>query len=509
MNQLFKNYILSKDVTFQNEVASLVKQSVKRLGMTITHFIDECNLWQSMVSISLKEGTHIYTLLMIEPNRSVVRHVERIIHEISVSPVLIIDKGMTVLFCNKVEFRQLKESQSPEWRKILEIARTSIENQCVCQEYLSIGNRIFRVTAEPADDETVMIFRDITAEKIAEERYQQLKVISARFTLMENILELLEKGETDLQKIGKKIYEEVKNVIPVDTFYLALIEEDEIVIKYGVHQEREITNLRIKRGYTGLSNYVIDKGKFVYIPNTKTMHISPYKAKAIFAGETKQVWSYVGIPIKIDEKIVGAVSFQKQGANAFSDTHLALFEFVGKEITIALKMKSLVDELDKERSKYREIAIRDPLTGCYTRYYFAEYFTKYRGIIERRGGQICFAMIDVNDFKHINDKYGHAVGDKVLNVIGQLLSKNTRKMDLVVRYGGDEFLLMLPDLDLKKATHVVERISKALAQLIIPEIDERITLSFGIAVYDGSKPLEEVLKDADEKMYEMKRGKNL
>ncbi|MGJ8454819.1 sensor domain-containing diguanylate cyclase [Pseudothermotoga sp. U03pept] len=508
VNQLFKSYISSQQITLQEEINSVVKQSMRRLGATITHFVDQCDLWQSLTSISMKDGKSVYTLLVVEPNRAVVRHAQTIMQDMSVSPVVILSKQMTVLYCNKVEFRQLPETHPQEWQKLLKIAKTSIESQCVCQDDLSIDGRVLRVTAKPQNDEVVMILRDKTVEKLAQDRYEQLRVAGTRFTLMENILDLLGRGETDLERIGAQIYEEVKNIVPIDVFYLALIEGDELIIRYGVYYGEKVTDIKIKRGYTGLSNYVIDTGKFTYIPNTRTMRIAPYRAKALVFGETKRVWSYVGIPLRVDEKIVGTISFQRQGANAFSVTHLALFELIGKQITIALRMKMLVDELKNERSKYREIAIRDSLTECYTRYYLAEYFAKFQGIIERKGGKICFVMIDVDNFKQINDRYGHAVGDKVLKELGHLLLQSTRKMDLVVRYGGDEFLLMLLDMDLKSGKKVMERVSKKLSELKIPDLDEEITLSYGMAVYDGSTTLDEILKIADKNMYNMKRGKN-
>ncbi|HBT26115.1 MAG TPA: GGDEF domain-containing protein, partial [Pseudothermotoga sp.] len=112
---------------------------------------------------------------------------------------------------------------------------------------------------------------------------------------------------------------------------------------------------------------------------------------------------------------------------------------------------------------------------------------------------------DVDRFKTINDKYGHIVGDKVLREIGQTLTKCVRKMDLVVRYGGDEFLIMLSDTDKSKAKRIANRLAKRVSEIIIPELDEQITISFGISVYDGSKSLEDVLKIADRTMYKQKR----
>lgn len=505
-NSLFKNFLAITDVSLRKKIQSLVTESQSKPGTTLSYLLDGYNVWHALAAFSVQQDDSMYTIILLEPNSSLVDHAETLLRAVSASQVMIVNQRSEILFCNKPELGQLAQTHPQQWERIRKAIQESLTRTMTLQEDVLVDERLYHITTVPEHGDVLIIFRDITSEKLAQERYHQLKIFGLRFSLLERIMDALTEEKTDLQKIGKIIHEEVKKVVPIDTFYLALIDGDFIIIEYGINQGVEITGLKIKRGYVGLSNYVIDKGEFVYIPNTKKARVSPYKPMAIVKGETKYTWSYVGIPLKIGSKIVGAASFQKRSASAFTESHLALFEFIGKEITVAIRMRKLFDELEDQRMRYKEMAMKDPLTGCYTRYYFVEYFERFQGIIERKGGQISFVMVDVNNFKHINDTYGHLFGDSVLKEIGNLLSKNVRKMDLVVRYGGDEFLLMFPYVTVRGVQQIIRRISKKVEEINIPGLGEKITLSFGISVYDGSQSLEEVLTMADQAMYKMKRG---
>lgn len=159
------------------------------------------------------------------------------------------------------------------------------------------------------------------------------------------------------------------------------------------------------------------------------------------------------------------------------------------------------------RDRLKEQAIRDPLTGAFNRRHYDEVILTESARARRTGNPIGFLMIDVDDFKQINDTHGHDVGDRVLIDVVQLLRGNTRESDLVVRTGGDEFLVVLPDVDPQAATARGRVESAVAAWNEQGALGFRVGLSIGSTQWDptGSLGIEETLRLADERMYEEKR----
>jgi len=160
----------------------------------------------------------------------------------------------------------------------------------------------------------------------------------------------------------------------------------------------------------------------------------------------------------------------------------------------------------------RNQAIHDPLTDLYNRRYFNEILSKEVQRCERYGHEMAFLMIDVNRFKEINDKYSHQTGDKVLKEVAKLLRGNIRDADTVVRYGGDEFLVMMPETngDSKKTA---DRLKNVVASWNDRSelLDFPLTLAMGISHWspEQERDVEDALKEADGKMYRDKERKRL
>ena len=151
-------------------------------------------------------------------------------------------------------------------------------------------------------------------------------------------------------------------------------------------------------------------------------------------------------------------------------------------------------------------AIRDHLTGLLTRaFFFNEYLPREIKRAKRSGKPISVILIDVDDFKLINDVYGHKKGDEVMKKLSRAIQRSVRGTDAVVRFGGDEILIVLPDTDKDGARVVLERIRKNLREL--SEKSLPISISAGIAVWDDSKDFEHVIEKADKRMYRDKEDK--
>lgn len=167
----------------------------------------------------------------------------------------------------------------------------------------------------------------------------------------------------------------------------------------------------------------------------------------------------------------------------------------------------------------QEGAQRDMLTGLLNRRAFAERFAQECARVRRKPAPMAVVMIDIDHFKHINDTHGHLLGDDVLRSVGQTLVGNLRKQDVVCRYGGEEFALLLPDTPLEAACDLLDRIRRRVAHtpLLHDGASIAVTLSAGVAMAQwdqqpdapASALLRHTLAEADAQLYQAKRqGRN-
>jgi len=153
----------------------------------------------------------------------------------------------------------------------------------------------------------------------------------------------------------------------------------------------------------------------------------------------------------------------------------------------------------------------DPLTGAFNRRSFETIIQKLLEISQITDAPITLAMADLDYFKKINDTFGHLAGDEALKHFVNIIKRNLRKSDYVFRIGGEEFLILLPNTELKDAVEIVERIRKDLEEnsLHYDGKEIKITASFGLAEVDKEKYINEIIKKADEKLYKAKEsGRN-
>ena len=168
---------------------------------------------------------------------------------------------------------------------------------------------------------------------------------------------------------------------------------------------------------------------------------------------------------------------------------------------------SLGEKLEAVRSQARQ----DPLTRALNRHGLEEKLRHELASAARRGGALTLALMDLDNFKHLNDTYGHLAGDAALAHIAEVIRRTIRPTDSVARYGGEEFLVILPDAGLPQAALVLKRLQSRLASQVCDYRGEalRFTFSAGIAAYVPGDTAEEVLARADKALYRAKQaGKN-
>ncbi len=154
----------------------------------------------------------------------------------------------------------------------------------------------------------------------------------------------------------------------------------------------------------------------------------------------------------------------------------------------------------------------DSLTGANSRIGMLTHLREQRELSRRNAQTFSIAMLDLDHFKEVNDRYGHQSGDQVLRVISRYILDNIRPYDRLYRYGGEEFLLSMPQTDITTATEIAERLRKGIALLQIPTSDMdmvRISVSFGVAELSPQCDVEEIIYHADQALYNAKHsGRN-
>lgn len=170
-----------------------------------------------------------------------------------------------------------------------------------------------------------------------------------------------------------------------------------------------------------------------------------------------------------------------------------------------------IQELEIKLEKIGELVREDQLTGSLNRRGMEDVFERELARADRRSSPLCIAMLDLDDFKRLNDTYGHVAGDQALVYLVRVIKDTLRTMDMIARFGGEEFLLILPDTTVADALQTVTRVQRELTKRIFMYNNERllITFSAGVALRQNNEDQLSMIKRADEALFKAKRaGKN-
>lgn len=178
---------------------------------------------------------------------------------------------------------------------------------------------------------------------------------------------------------------------------------------------------------------------------------------------------------------------------------------------LRIRLRSTNEELKQALQRIEVVASFDEVTGLYNRRTIRDILAREKSRCERTGAALCIAMLDIDHFKHINDRYGHAMGDRVLKAVATVLQAGLRGNDSVGRYGGEEFIVVLTECQVGAALLPLERLRLEIEAMTVEGLprEHKVTASIGAAVYRCGEDTDLAIQRADAALYEAKRsGRN-
>ena len=347
----------------------------------------------------------------------------------------------------------------------------------------------------------VSVWKDITERIVAEEK---LKHLNEQLIFEKNKLEQVLGIEAglhsilDLNKLIDFVVDKSCEVLEAQMCSIMFIDHEsgELCIKGHRGMEESIMGENPLKMGDGIVSLVERHHK------TKMHKTSSDKHSSKIDGTFYQSETFLSVPIELKDHLLGIINVShKRGkeGDVFTNLDLEILFMIVRQVRIAIENAKLYREL-----KY--LTMTDPLTGIYNYRYFTETLDNEIVRAKRYGRNLSFLMIDVDQFKSYNDTFGHLEGDKLLKAVAKIIKQNVRESDVVCRYAGDEFAVILPETNLAQARITAERIRKKISEV---PVQHSITISIGIAECTPQTNRYDLIRRGDSHLYAAKRqGKN-
>lgn len=261
--------------------------------------------------------------------------------------------------------------------------------------------------------------------------------------------------------------------------------------------EEEIAKVVFKVG-EGPPGKIAEEGKPIYVENLRTEESLPYHVRQ-FHGDK----SSIGFPLVCKNELLGVIAFDADTVREFSSREIYLFNNIANQVALAIYNAQVFSQLE-------HLSITDGLTGIYNHRYFQDRLGEEIKRSNQRKNSFALLLIDVDNFKIYNDTFGHLLGDQLLIDLSQLIIKNVRNFDIVTRYGGEEFAVILLECKKDEAISIAERIRNAIEENKFYDNQKGpVTISIGLSMFPEEKSKHTLINNADKALYLAKKhGKN-
>ena len=263
---------------------------------------------------------------------------------------------------------------------------------------------------------------------------------------------------------------------------------------YGLAR-RDVSLISFRIG-EGIAGWVAERGEPALVDDVSTD--CRYK---VLADSENRIRSLACVPLQYRDERIGVLTITSPRFAAFSQDDVELLGFIATTMA-----------MDIDNARLRRLSVTDPLTEAYNREFLQQRLPRAVEHADRRGEPLAVAMIDIDHFKEVNDRFGHAVGDRVLAEVAGRLRAAIRAGDLLVRYGGEEFLVLLPGSDASKAAEIAERMRLKLESDPIQTEGAAIEVRISVGVAEhrhNADTASQLVRRADTALYAAKgRGRN-
>lgn len=303
-------------------------------------------------------------------------------------------------------------------------------------------------------------------------------------------------SELDMDRLIDRLLRLVSDMFGYPNPAILLLDEEAGALRlagaYGYHAPEGLV-IPLSEGLTG---YVARTGQPVRVDDVT---LDPRYIPGVRGARSE-----LAVPIRMKDRVLGVLNVESLKVAAFTDDDVRVLQMVADQAAVAIQNARLMGLTS-------HMAVTDGLTELYNHRHFIQQLQLRVERARQAGTPVSLVLIDIDDFKQFNDRFGHLVGDEVLRAVGQLVRQNVRRTDVAARYGGEEFAVLLPDTDVEAASAFALRIRAALPKVhaFVQKLTEGgppLSASIGVASFPlHARDWRELLQRADEACYRAKR----
>ncbi len=305
----------------------------------------------------------------------------------------------------------------------------------------------------------------------------------------------------DLDAILQTIMDKMAEFFRPDTWSLLMVDEqrDELYFAIAVGPASEtLKTLRLKVG-EGIAGWVAKHGESLIVPDVYT---DPRFAKRVDEMTKWKTRSIISVPLKSKHRVLAVIQLINCSVESFGEGEMFFLHALCDYAAIAIDNARAVE-------KIQELTITDDCTGLYNARHLYKTLESEVYRSQRFGYNFTVIFLDLDHFKQVNDKHGHLVGSRLLNDFGYRIKSHLRLIDYAFRYGGDEFVILLPQTSKEQSLVVAKRIRDVIRKddFVIDDLALPIRASIGVATFpEDAKSAHEIIRQADEMMYSVKNA---